>query len=110
MIARVAENAAFTRSRSAGWMCDERSSNVTDLLSGTPQSWKALSSIVNRLVSTFHDHSATPAAATAKRNCSASQTGKLESSGRFAENAGRGTALTRLSPWASMFFPEQYEL
>ncbi|SEM70743.1 hypothetical protein SAMN04488003_103193 [Loktanella fryxellensis] len=66
MTARVALNAARTRSRSAEWIYAERSSNVTSQSIGMPQRACALSSIAGASVSTCHGHRVTPAASTAQ--------------------------------------------
>src|ERR1700761_5002187 len=89
-------------------MCAERSSNVTLSLKGTPQSSKARASIVKRLVSTFHDHSATPAAVSASRSCASSQFGTPVTSG--LESFEGGTLCPVATPCEFMFSPAWREL
>ena len=75
----VAEKAALTLSRSAGWIRVDSSSKVTLSLWGTFHSPNERSSIASASVSTFHDQSATPAALTARRSSWVSHSGSSSS-------------------------------
>jgi len=73
----VQAKAARTRSRSAGWMWDDRSSKVTLARTGMPHRPNAASSMTSLSSSTFQDHRATPAASSARFRLSASQSGAI---------------------------------